>query len=466
MKKSLIVQFTILFMSLAILPARAQFCYFTILAGQTNAIGTNDGTSTAALFNHPRGLAVDPSGNVYVADTYNSSIRRITPQGTVTTLTFESLSGVIANVVTTNQPWPPIVYEPFSFTAPQTLLFDTNSNLYISDNNVIYETLLSPDTNTSDPGQFLVTAFAGALDPTPPFTGQTGLQFNHPCGMAFDTNGNLYLADQYNQVVREISPAASVTTLAGMLGNPDFENGAGTNAAFDFPYGIAVGQSNIVYVSDSVAGIRQIIQSDFVTNFFWKGGYTIPRAIATDASGNVYAAVASYGTNYVLRIAPDGTNMIVLGSLPTTGPISAIALDANTNIYLADQKNSVIIKSTRYPQFFNGQASLTNGNFFLAFTNGMPFGYYDLGSFNFPIFYHYDMGFELFMDAGDGQGSAYLYDYASSTYWYTSPQLFPYLYDFSLNTWLYYFPDKNQPLHYSSNPRYFFNFAKGVVITK
>lgn len=81
------------------------------------------------------------------------------------------------------------------------------------------------------------------------------------------------------------------------------------------------------------------------------------------------------------------------------------------------------------------------------------------------------MGYEYLFDANGANGAndgIFFYDFASSTYFYTSPNTFPYLYDFSLNAWLYYFPDPNpQPGHvYISNPRYFYNFATGQIITK
>ncbi len=109
--------------------------------------------------------------------------------------------------------------------------------------------------------------------------------------------------------------------------------------------------------------------------------------------------------------------------------------------------------------FFTGEDPLGSGVYYLQFPDGNLFGYYNLT--NFPIFYHYDMGFEAFVDGGNG--AAYLYDFTSGHWWYTSPALFPYLYDFTLNSWLYYFPSTN-PGHYTSNPRYFSNLTTGKVL--
>jgi hypothetical protein len=75
------------------------------------------------------------------------------------------------------------------------------------------------------------------------------------------------------------------------------------------------------------------------------------------------------------------------------------------------------------------------------------------------------LGFEYLFDANDANHGIYFYDFASSSFFYTSPTLFPYLYDFSLNAWLYYLPDVHNPGHYTHNPRWFYNFATGQWIT-
>jgi len=93
------------------------------------------------------------------------------------------------------------------------------------------------------------------------------------------------------------------------------------------------------------------------------------------------------------------------------------------------------------------------------------FGYYSYLTDPHWI-YHFDMGYEYWFDANDGQSGIYFYDFASNHFFYTSPSFpFPYLYDFSLNTVLYYYPDTNNPGHYTTNPRYFYNFATGQIIT-
>jgi len=118
-----------------------------------------------------------------------------------------------------------------------------------------------------------------------------------------------------------------------------------------------------------------------------------------------------------------------------------------------------------HPPFFTNEVSLGNGVYYLQFPNGTPFGYYSYLSDPRWI-YHFDLGYEYWFDANDGQGGIYFYDLATNTFFYTSPSFpFPYLYDFSLNAVLYYYPDPGRPGHYTTNPRYFYNFATGQIIT-
>ena len=125
-----------------------------------------------------------------------------------------------------------------------------------------------------------------------------------------------------------------------------------------------------------------------------------------------------------------------------------------------------ITRLASHPGFFDGEVSLGNAVNYLAFPNGNPFGYYSyLSDPNYV--YHYDLGFEYVFDANDSQHGVYFYDFASRTFFYTSPTFpFPYLYDFSLNTFLYYYPDTSSAGHYTSNPRYFYDFATQQIITK
>ncbi len=151
-----------------------------------------------------------------------------------------------------------------------------------------------------------------------------------------------------------------------------------------------------------------------------------------------------------------------ISGLAVTQPDGYLYLAAAGGFYGA---NNLEIISTQRAPFFGGSVALSDGFYYLKFSDGVPFGYYN---FNFsPYLFHSDLGFEYPFDAADGSAGVYLYDFTAQTFFYTSRSLFPYLYDFTLNTFLYYFPDPTRPDHYNTDgTRYFYNFATGEVISK
>ncbi len=118
------------------------------------------------------------------------------------------------------------------------------------------------------------------------------------------------------------------------------------------------------------------------------------------------------------------------------------------------------------PDYFANEQYIGSGVYYLTFPYSAPFGYYSYLADNHYM-YHFDLGWEYVFDSRDSDEGIYLYDFASSTFFYTSVELkFPYLYDFSLDAVLYYYPDAANPGRYTSNPRYFYNFSTGQIITK
>ena len=151
----------------------------------------------------------------------------------------------------------------------------------------------------------------------------------------------------------------------------------------------------------------------------------------------------------------------------TSHVMSVIATDLGR---LSGVSAPVLIKAEQAaapPSFFTGEAALGNGVYYLAFANGNFFGYYSFLA-DPAYLYHFDLGYEYVFDAADGRGGVYFYDFASGTFFYTSPVFpFPYLYDFSLNSVLYYYPDPSNPGRYNTNGvRYFYDFNTATIITK
>lgn len=240
-------------------------------------------------------------------------------------------------------------------------------------------------------------------------------------------------------------------------------------------------KGNFIFTSfpayDSIAGKSVYVSvQDGAEPFAYAGG-----AVFTfSASNNTYTIidtaggiVGSSGT-YSYSKLNASTGALVLNDSETGTSTTYLGLGTtNSGSYLTTQPSSGAFQVGNFTvaraipsAFFVGEIDLNNGVDYLQFPGGNLFGYINVTSFNFPLFYHFDLGFEYFFDANNPAGGCYLYDFSSSTFFYTTPALFPYMYDFNLGAWLYYFPDTNNPGHYTSNPRVFYNFGNGQYITK
>ena len=177
-------------------------------------------------------------------------------------------------------------------------------------------------------------------------------------------------------------------------------------------------------------------------------------AVGFTAANNQTVAATSF------KVLSDTVLSAVVPGGTVNGPVSVTANGRTV------RTPDTLTVTFSHPTFFNGEVPLSDGVYFLQFPGGGLFGYYTYLS-DPRFIYHFDLGFEYVFDAADGAGGVYFYDFASSSFFYTSPSFpFPYLYDFSLGAFLYYFPDADNADRYTSNPRYFYNFATGQTITK
>jgi sugar lactone lactonase YvrE len=212
------------------------------LAGQAGVTGSIDGTGTGALFSSPQGIAVDSAGNLYVGDAGNHTIRIIAPGGVVSTL-----AGQAGVTGATNGPATEAL-----FSSPHGVAVDSSGNVYIADagNHIIREITPGGDVSTLA-GQAGVTGAANGP--------ATEASFRFPWGVAVDASGNVYVGDEGNNMIREITPGGMVSTLAGS-GSMGSANGTGTSASFFAPFGVAVDDSCVVYVGDAGNNLIRKIQ--------------------------------------------------------------------------------------------------------------------------------------------------------------------------------------------------------------
>jgi sugar lactone lactonase YvrE len=211
----------------------------TTLAGMAKASGNTDGVGKAARFNYPCGLAMDASGTLYVADLYNYVIRKVTPGGLVTTF-----AGQVGKSAGINGP-----AHKAGFDSPVGLAVDNYGNVYVADMN------LNSIRKITAAGR--VITLAGQLTFQPGHADGMGraAQFFHPCGVAADEAGNIYVADSSNDLIRRIAPDGTVVTLAGVAGQPGDADGAGSRARFGDPFRIAVDGTGNLYVTDLDHGV-------------------------------------------------------------------------------------------------------------------------------------------------------------------------------------------------------------------
>ena len=344
----------------------------------TTLAGSDADARTPAGFNYPTGVAVDSSGILYVADSGNHRILKITiSTGDITVLAGGGNRGgaALGYVNATG------TAARFRFpTSVAVVESGGEVYVYVADhyNHCIRKIITSRGN---------VTTFAGA-EPTSAGSGTRGddngagtvARFNLPYGVAVDSDGNLYVADSNNHRIRKITSGGDVTIFAGIAENPPgktntsgFANGPGKAAQFDYPEGVAVDSSGILYVADYYNHcIRKIITSTGnVTTFAGAeptsagngtrgddngagtaARFNLPSGVAVDSSGNLY--VADSENERIRKITPEGTVSTLAGSTwghkDATGEAAqfrhptGVAVDSSGNLYVADAWNHRIRK--------------------------------------------------------------------------------------------------------------------------
>jgi sugar lactone lactonase YvrE len=321
----------------------------TTLAG-SGSIGAADGAGPAASLGAPTGVAVDVPGNVYVADQYNNKIRKITPAGVVTTLAGSGSPGAADGEGAAA-----------SFNWPAGVAVDGSGNVYVADQNNNKIRKITPAG--------VVSTFAGSGAQGHINGPGTVASFTSPSGLALDASGYLYVADAGSYMIRKITPAGAVTTLAGNIygGSAD---GAGGAASFNYPTGVATDALGNVYVADRFNNkIRKITAAGVVTTVAGSGlqgaadgagaaaSFFYPTGVAIDASGNIY--VTDMYNNNIRKITPAGVVTTLAGSSTYGAADGAgtsasfnypegLAVDASGKVYVADTFNNKVREIIAY----------------------------------------------------------------------------------------------------------------------
>lgn len=331
----------------------------SVFAGESTGLGTtgsDDGTGTAARFNAPNGVVADSSGNLYVTDTANFTIRKITPSAVVTT--FAGTAGMSGTVNDTGA--------AARFNGPEGIAIDSLGNLYVGDLDLVRKITPSGE----------VSSFAGSTlsSGTTDGTGAAA-SFGIPRGVATDSSDNVYVADTLENNIRMITPAAEVTTIAGPSnGSFGTANGTGAVARFNGPAGIAVDSTGNIYVADTFNHtIRKITLAAGVGTATTFAGtalmagtadgtganarFAFPHSLSVDSSDNLY--VADFGNSAIRKVTPAGvvTTVVGVAGLPgfTMGPLPGRiagpfdAATSGTSLYFVSPNFSSVFLVTNRP---------------------------------------------------------------------------------------------------------------------
>jgi sugar lactone lactonase YvrE len=268
----------------------------TTIAGLAGSSGNADGTGSAARFNNPSGVAVDGAGNIYVADTLNNTLRKVTAAGAVSTLAGQAgVSGGVDGSGTGAQ-----------FFGPQGLAIDASGNVLVADSNNHTIRKVVPSTGA-------VTTVAGLAGIVGIADGAgSAARFDFPSAVTLNGSGNLFVADTDNNTIRAISPAGVVSTLAGSAGYSGGADGTGSSARFNSPSDLAVDSSGNIYVADT-------------------DNFTIRKVVSSTGTVTTLAGLA--GTSG----SADGLGTAVRFYHP-----AGIAVDSSSSLYIADTDNHTL----------------------------------------------------------------------------------------------------------------------------
>ena len=301
------------------------------------------GSAVKAQLNAPQGVAVDAAGNFYIADTNNNVVRKVATNGTISTIAGNGTPGSGNS----------------QLNGPQGVAVDTSGNVYVADTQNARVLKISGGSVSTAAGNGTL-GFGGDNGPA------ASAQLNTPIGVAVDKSGNLYIADFGNNRIRMVSPSGAITTLAGTSQGFGGDGGPASAARLSGPQGVAVDSAGNVYIADTLnnrlrevsGGIINTIAGNGIAGSTGDGGPAIqaelvnPGGITVDSAGNVYMSDLSLR---IRKIYPNGPIFTVAGTgmagytgdgglanvATLNGPIG-LSADSKGNVYIADTINNAV----------------------------------------------------------------------------------------------------------------------------
>ena len=273
------------------------------------------GAATSAQLAGPRGVSVDISGNVYIADLGNSKIRMVTRTGIITTIVGTRIGGRSGDggAATSAQ-----------LDSPYGVSVDISGNVYFADNGN------NKIRMVNSTGIITTVAGTGAQGSSGDGGASTSAQLYGPYGVSVDISGNVYIADYWNHKIRMVTSTGIITTFAGMGdGGTSGDGGAATSAQLNGPIGISVDISGNVYISDSFNNkIRMVTSTGIITTIAGTGAYGSSGDDGKATSAQLYTPIGvSVGISGNLLIADYGNHkirMVTSRSQSTIQPTSQV----------------------------------------------------------------------------------------------------------------------------------------------
>jgi len=374
-----------------------QYVIGTIAGNGSAGFSGDGGAATSAQLNLPGGIAVDSSGNLYIADGGNHRVRKLS-NGTITTVAGNGTAGFAGdNGAATSA----------ELNDPVGVAVDSSGNLYIADagNNVIRKV-----------SNGIITTFAG--NNTLGYTGDggaaTSAELNNPVGVAVDSAGNVYIADANNNAIREVSGGNISTFTGGTLHHPDSiavdlggnlyvadtggtrivflsggtatvfagdgsigfsgDNGLAVNAALDDPVGVAVDSAGYVYIADTFnSRIRKVSPEGVITTIAGRGGagdsgdggpatratLYFPHAVAADSAGNVY--ISDEGNSTIRRLQVAAPLISANGVVNAAGFVPPISPGSLATVFAANITGLKASATAPLPTSLAGVSVSVNG---------------------------------------------------------------------------------------------------------
>ena len=266
----------------------------TIAGKDVPGVTGDDGTATDAALHNPSGLAVDSSGNVYIADTTNHKIRKVGTDGKITLFAGDGVAGFVEK--NSDDTYVEAKYAEFNY--PTGVAVDSSGNVYIADSANHRIRKVGTDLKISTVVGTGVSGYSGDGGAA------TDAKLNHPTGIAVGSGGSLYIADQQNHRIRKVTPDGVIQTIAG-VGLPGYTGNGGpaTSAKLFYPTGVSVDASGNVYVADMTNNrIRRIAEDGTIEAIGGSGRFgdtgedepglnaklKFPTAVLATSGGKVY----------------------------------------------------------------------------------------------------------------------------------------------------------------------------------